>query len=151
MSEHKVELIWHRHTPDFTYERFDRTHTWRFSGGQTVQGSAAPAYHGDARLANPEEGLVAALASCHMLTFLALAALKRWQVDSYHDEPGGELGKDDAGNIMIARITLRPHVVFGGEHRPDAQQLLELHHKAHAKCFVANSLKSKVVLDPRLD
>jgi organic hydroperoxide reductase OsmC/OhrA len=149
MDEHKVTVHWQRTTPDFDYKTFDRTHTWRFASGQTVQGSAAPAYHGDAALVNPEEGMVASLSSCQMLTFLAIAALKGYRVDSYKDEASGELGKNARGKQMIARITLRPSVTFSGPRIPDADALRDLHRKAKDSCFVSNSLLTEVVLEPR--
>lgn len=149
MSEHKVNINWRRATPDFAYKTFDRTHTWRFSGGQTVQGSSAPAYYGDGALANPEEGLVAALASCHMLTFLSIAALKGLVIDSYEDEAAGELGKNPEGKMMVSKITLRPKVAFAGDNAPDAEAQAELHRKAKTSCFISNSLLTQVTIEPR--
>lgn len=149
MAEHHITLRWRRSTPDFDYKTFDRTHTWRFAGGQMVQGSSAPAFYGDPTLANPEEGLVAALASCHMLTFLSIAALKHLTVDSYEDDAAGELGKNDQGKTMIRRIVLRPKVTFSGDQPPDAATIAGIHDKAHENCFIANSLLTEVVLEPR--
>ena len=149
MSEHKVRITWRRATPDFTYKTFDRTHTWRFSGGQTVQGSSAPAYYGDGTLANPEEGLLAALASCHMLTFLSVAALKGLVINSYEDEAAAELGKNPEGKMMVSKITLRPRVMFAGDNAPDPEALAELHRKAKASCFIGNSLLTQVTIEPR--
>jgi organic hydroperoxide reductase OsmC/OhrA len=143
-----VTIDWQRTTADFNYKTFDRTHTWRFSGGQIVQGSSAPAYYGNAALANPEEGLVAALSSCHMLTFLSIAALKGFVVESYQDKPEGELSKNEQGKTMIGQITLRPVVVFSGDKVPDSKALSDLHHKAHRSCFVANSLLTRVLIEP---
>jgi organic hydroperoxide reductase OsmC/OhrA len=148
MSKHTVTIDWQRTTADFNYKTFDRTHTWRFSGGQTIQGSSAPAYYGNAALANPEEGLVAALSSCHMLTFLSIAALKGFVVESYQDKPEGELSKNEQGKTMISQITLHPKVVFRGDKVPDSKALSDLHHKAHQSCFVANSLLTKVIIEP---
>jgi len=151
MSEHKVIIRWNRTTPDFDYKTFDRTHTWRFAGGESVQASSAAAYYGDAALANPEEGLVAALSSCQMLTFLSIAALKNYTVESYDDEAEGELGKNDRGKMMVSKITLRPRVSFSGDNIPDAKTLAALHSKAKESCFVGNSLLTEVVLEPRFD
>src|SRR5579871_626379 len=113
MSEHKVYLSWERKTPDFKYETYDRTHTIKFEGGTTVQGSATPAYLGNAKLANPEEMLIAAVTSCMFLTFLAIAAKMGFIVESYDDEPVGILDKNDKGKFYISEITLRPKIVFG--------------------------------------
>ncbi|MCP5423942.1 MAG: OsmC family protein [Gammaproteobacteria bacterium] len=149
MENHKVTVRWQRATPDFDYKTYDRSHTWNFPGGQILQGSAAPAFHGDANKVNPEEGLVACLSSCQMLTFLAIAALKGYQVDSYEDEATGEVGKNSRGKQMISRITLRPKVTFSGAKIPDGAALDDLHHKAKESCFVSNSLLTEVILDPR--
>ncbi|MBL8250940.1 MAG: OsmC family protein, partial [Candidatus Competibacter sp.] len=85
MSNFSIELNWRRTTPDFDSKTFDRSHTWRLAGDQTVNGSSAPDYSGDPNKSNPEEALLAALASCHMLTFLTIAALKKLVVDRYED------------------------------------------------------------------
>ena len=77
MLEHKAKIIWTRTTPDFVYETYNREHHLEFAGGQVVKASAAPEYHGSANCMDPEKALVAAAASCHMLTFLALAARKK--------------------------------------------------------------------------
>lgn len=148
MSEHKVTINWRRNGLDFDYKTFDRSHTWEFSGGQRLQGSSAPDYHGDPALANPEEGLIASLSSCQMLTFLSIAALKGYVVESYRDVAVGVLGKNEQGRTMVSEITLRPEVVFGGDRRPDAKAIDDLHRKAHQNCFVANSLLTRVVIAP---
>ncbi|MDQ5908229.1 MAG: hypothetical protein QG599_320 [Pseudomonadota bacterium] len=149
MSEFSIQLDWRRTTPDFDTKTFDRSHTWRLAGGQMVQGSSAPDYSGDPNRSNPEEALLAALSSCHMLTFLTIAALRKLVVDHYEDEPTAELGKNTKGKMMVARLTLRPQVVFGGDTIPDADTVRELHRKAKDNCFVGNSLLSEMVLEPR--
>lgn len=148
MTERLTATITWERGGAFDYKTFDRTHTWAFGGGQSVQGSAAPAYFGDPTKVNPEEGLVAALASCQMLTFLSIAALKGLTVDAYEDQASGEIDKNEAGRMWVSRITLRPKVTFSGK-APDAATLEKLHHNAHERCFIANSLKSQVVLEPR--
>ncbi len=149
MTEHNVTISWKLTTPDFDYKTFDRTHSWRFSGGESVQGSSAPTYFGDPACANPEEGLVAALSSCQMLTFLSIAALKGLVVESYEDAADGELSKNDQNRMFISKVTLRPQVVFGGDKLPDAETLAKLHQQAKERCFVGNSLITEIVLEPR--
>ncbi len=97
MSEHKISLEWKRGTEDFTYESYTRDHVLVFDGGVRVPASAAPAYRGNSAHVNPEEGLVAALSSCHMLTFLAVAAKKQFVVDQYSDHAVGLLEKKPEG------------------------------------------------------
>lgn len=151
MSNYSISLTWRRATPDFDYKTFDRSHIWHLAGGQVVRGSAAPEYSGNPEMSNPEEALLASLSSCHMLTFLAIAALKRLVVDSYEDAPSAELGKNDQGKTMVSRLVLRPKVAFGGDRIPDADAVLELHRKAKENCFIGNSLLSPIILEPRFD
>ena len=149
MSSFSIGLSWRRATPDFDVKTFSRDHVWRLAGGQTVQGSSAPDYSGNPAMSNPEEALLAALSSCHMLTFLSIAALRKLVVDRYEDEPVAELGKNDQGKTMVARMTLRPHVTFGGATIPNEETVLAIHKKAKENCFVGNSLLSQVTLEPR--
>jgi organic hydroperoxide reductase OsmC/OhrA len=149
MSSFTIGLSWRRATPEFDVKTFNRDHVWHLAGGQTVQGSAAPEYSGNPEMSNPEEALLAALSSCHMLTFLSIAALRKLVVDRYEDEPVAELGKNEKGKVMVARMTLRPQVTFGGATIPDEDAVRELHRKAEENCFVGNSLLSQVTLAPR--
>jgi organic hydroperoxide reductase OsmC/OhrA len=98
---------------------------------------------------DPEEAFVAALSSCHMLTFLAIAARKRLVVDGYEDDAEGVLAKDGEGRMAMTVITLRPRVVFSGEKMPAREDINQLHHKAHEACFIANSVRSEVRVEPR--
>ncbi|TKS63481.1 MAG: osmotically inducible protein OsmC [Nitrospira sp.] len=104
MSEHKISLEWKRGTEDFSYESYTRDHVLVFEGGVRVPASAAPAYRGNPAHVNPEEGLVAALSSCHMLTFLAVAAKKQFVVDQYSDHAVGLLEKNQKGKLAITRV-----------------------------------------------
>jgi len=148
MSEHRVGIIWERGSAPFEYESFSRDHVWTFSGGQRVRASAAPGFFGNADCSNPEEALVAALASCHMLTFLAIAAKKRLVVARYEDEAVGILGKDEEGRYAVTRIVLRPRVEFEGR-VPEAGELERLHASAHRHCFIAHSIRSEVQVEPQ--
>ena len=149
MSEHKVTVDWRRETPDFAYETYNRDHDWAFDAGVTVRASANPAYLGNGSCVDPEEAFVASLSSCHMLTFLAIAARRKLVVDSYHDEAVGVLEKGGGGRLAITRVTLRPQVRFGGENLPGPEDLRRLHDQAHHACFIANSVKTDVVVEPQ--
>jgi organic hydroperoxide reductase OsmC/OhrA len=149
MSSFSIHVSWRRETPDFNVKTFSRDHLWRLAGGQIVRGSSAPDYSGNPEMSNPEEALLAALSSCHMLTFLAVAALRKLVVDSYEDEPVAELGKNDQGKMMVARMILQPRVTFGGTTTPDEDTVRGLHRKAKENCFVGNSLLTQVTLEPR--
>lgn len=149
MSEHKAEIRWRRTGDDFAYETFDRTHRWRFAGGAALDASSAPEYRGRAELPNPEEALVVALSSCHMLTFLAVAARRRFVVDAYEDDAVGHLEKNADGKLAITRVELRPRATFSGEKRPTPEDVARLHEVAHRECFIANSVKTEVSVTPR--
>jgi len=94
---------------------------------------------------DPEEAFVAALSSCHMLTFLAIAARKRLVVDAYDDHAVGVMAKNEQGRLAITHVTLHPKIVWAGP-EPDAETLERLHHRAHVECFIANSVTTSVTV-----
>jgi organic hydroperoxide reductase OsmC/OhrA len=149
MSEHHATIDWKRETPDFAYDTYNRDHEWQFDAGITVRASATPAYLGNEACVDPEEAFVASLSSCHMLTFLAIAARKRFVVDAYRDQAVGVLAKDATGTLAMTKVTLRPAVRFCGEKQPTHEELLRLHDQAHHACFIANSVKTEVVVEPQ--
>ncbi|MCH1923226.1 OsmC family protein [Shewanella sp. C32] len=119
---------------------FNRDHQIQFGSGQHVAASSAPEYKGNSELVNPEESLLAAISSCHMLTFLTIAHLKRLTVAQYVDNPVAEIGKKESGKIAITHIKLKPTVTFAEGIDVDRETLEKIHEKAHANCFIANSL-----------
>ena len=150
MSEHRAQLRWQRTSADFTYESYNRAHEVLFKDGKiTLPASAAPAFRGDAERVDPEEGYVASLSSCHMLTFLAICARKRLTVDFYEDDASGVLEKAPSGKLWIGHVTLRPFVRFAADTAVDAAALDAIHHKAHEDCFIANSVKTEIAVEPR--
>ena len=149
MSEHKATIAWRRETSDFTYQTYNRDHDWLFDSGTSLRASANPAYLGSAACVDPEEAFIASLASCHMLTFLAIAARLRFTLDAYEDEASGTLGKDEAGRMAMTQVTLRPLIRFSGEKQPTAEELAKIHDQAHHACFIANSVKTRIVIEPR--
>lgn len=148
MSEHQATVSWTRQTPDFNYQTYNRDHTWTFDGGVVVQASASPAYRGSPRCVDPEEAFVASLSACHMLTFLALATKKRLVVDRYTDNAVGHLEKNEQGRLAVTRVALHPEVEFSGALPPEAM-LAELHHDAHEQCFIANSVKTEILVSSK--
>jgi organic hydroperoxide reductase OsmC/OhrA len=145
MSEHVVDVSWSRGEHDFTYDTYNRDHEWRFDGGISVPGSANPKYLGNPGPVDPEEAFVAALSSCHMLTFLAIAARKRLVVDAYDDHAVGVMAKNEAGRLAITEVTLNPRIVWGSP-EPDAEALERMHHLAHQECFIANSVTTEITV-----
>ncbi|SRR6266536_2986719 len=145
MSEHVVDVSWSRGENEFTYDTYSRDHEWRFDGGITLPASANPKYLGTPGPVDPEEAFVAALSSCHMLTFLAIAARKRLVVDAYDDHAVGVMAKNEQGRLAITHVTLHPKIVWAGP-EPDAETLERLHHRAHVECFIANSVTTSVTV-----
>jgi len=146
---YRTILTWSRKTPDFNYDTFNRNHLIRFGSGSEFEGSSAPEYTGDSSKVNPEESFLASLSSCHMLTFLAIAAKSRYVVDEYKDEAEAELGKNPEGKVAITRVNLRPKVTFSGPNQPDSDKIQTLHDKAHRYCFIANSVSCPVMVNPQ--
>jgi organic hydroperoxide reductase OsmC/OhrA len=147
VSEHRVVVDWRSGGEEFSYESYSRNHVWRFAGGEDVPASAAPEYKGDPARVDPEAALVAAISSCHMLTFLVLAAKKRFAVASYVDDAVGVMEKNEEGRVAVTRVTLRPAIAFEGERLPSAADLDKLHHQAHEHCFIANSVRTEVTVE----
>lgn len=141
-------ITWHLApgTP-FSTSSYNRDHEWTFPGGEVVSASASPHYLGAASRVSPEEALIASLSSCHMLTFLALAANRGLPVLSYLDRASGLLARNGAGQVAITEIVLRPRVVFE-EDAPSDDVLRRLHQDTHEQCFVANSLTARITIEP---
>lgn len=148
MSSHKAIISWKCTSPDFLKGKYSREHTWTFDGGVTVPASPSPsvvpAPWSNPAHVDPEEAFVAAISSCHMLSFLFVAYKQGFQVDSYHDEAVGLMSKNEKGVPWVSAVTLHPQIVYGGETRPTPADEEHLHHLAHEQCFVANSIKTEV-------
>jgi organic hydroperoxide reductase OsmC/OhrA len=148
MAQHKAKIEWKCETADFRLGKYTRAHSWAFDGGLTVPASAAPAvvpapWSNPANI-DPEEAFVAAISSCHMLTFLHVARQAGFQIDTYEDEAVGDMAKNERGVAWVAVVTLNPKIVYGGDKRPSHEQEAELHHKAHDGCFISQSVKTDV-------
>ena len=147
MAEHHAGVRWTRTSADFTYGSYNRAHEFRFKNGDiVVPASAAPAYKGDASRVDPEEAFVAALSSCHMLTFLAICAHKKLIVDAYEDDAVGYLEKGKDGKLAMTRVILRPRIRFAPGVEVDEATLADIHHKSHEECFIANSVTTDVTV-----
>ena len=147
MSEHKALIRWQLAGGDsradsakeqFLQKDYSRDHSIEFSSGQRMLGSDG---------VDPEAMLTAALSSCHMLTFLALCAVKGYVVADYEDDASGTLEKNAEGKMVVSRVLLRPYVQFDGGH-PDPEQLHMMHERAHKSCFISNSVRSVVDIEP---
>ena len=149
MSEHRATVHWTRQGVEFTPKTYSRDHIWKFPGGSEVGASAAPEYMGNEALVDPERAFVAALSSCHMLTFLALAARDGLVVEDYRDDAVGTMERNEQKRIAITKVVLRPVITWGGD-APGQEKLDKLHASAHRHCFIANSVTTEVVVEAPL-
>jgi organic hydroperoxide reductase OsmC/OhrA len=130
------------------YDDYDRSHeAGAVPAKASLRLSSDPAFRGDPALLNPEQLLVMAAASCQLLSFLAVAARARIDVIDYHDDAEGEM-PDDAEPMRITRITLSPRITVWGDVTED--RIRHLIDVAHRECFIANSLKTEVLIDPEI-
>ena len=153
MSTYQVSVHWERGAQAFVDNRYSRAHVWRFDGGIELRASSSPHVVpvplSDAAAVDPEEAFVASISSCHMLWFLSIAAKRKFVVDQYADDAEGVMAPNSDGRMAVTRVTLRPKVSFSGT-APSFEELDEMHHMAHTSCFIANSVKSKIVCEPRV-
>ncbi|MGE0740618.1 MAG: OsmC family protein [Hyphomonadaceae bacterium] len=151
MASYTATISWKRGDAAFSDGKYSRAHEVSFDGGVKVAGSSSPHVvrvplsREDA--VDPEEMLVAALSTCHMLTFLDIARRAGFVVDSYDDIAEGVMAKDDRGRLAVTKVTLKPKIAWSGEKQPSAADLHDLHHKSHELCFIANSFRGEVVIE----
>lgn len=151
MSAHQARILWTRRPDEsFVDSRYSRAHLWEFDGGVTVPASSAtssvPMPYSKAENVDPEEAFVAALCSCHMLTFLYLAAIERLVVDRYDDLAVGTMTRNSAGRLSMSRVRLAPEIGFSGTVPPTDALIDRLHHAAHEECYIANSVRTEVIV-----
>jgi organic hydroperoxide reductase OsmC/OhrA len=150
--EYRVTVRWTRGDAAFLDNRYSRGHVWKFDGGIEVPASSAPSSvrlpYSVAEAVDPEEALVAAISSCHMLTFLFVAAKAGFVVDRYEDDAHGIMTKNERGKLFVSKVTLRPVIAFSGEKQPSPAEMQALHHEAHEECYIANSVLADIVVEP---
>jgi organic hydroperoxide reductase OsmC/OhrA len=151
MFAHRAEVAWAlQDGEDFLKGRYSRAHEVGFDAPVRLAGSASPhvvpkPWSTEAAV-DPEEMLVAAIAACHMLSFLQAARDEKIVVTAYADAAEGTMEKDAAGRWWVSRVVLRPRIAFA-EAEPTHEKLDALHHAAHEMCFIANSVKTEVVVE----
>ena len=155
MAESVATVRWERGTQDFRDLRYSRRHRWTFDGGIEVAASSSPGVVrvplSDPAAVDPEEAFVASLASCHLLSFLWLAAKAGFVVDAYADDAVGVLAPKEGGRMWVSTVTLRPRVRFAPGAAPDAAAFADLHHRAHEECFIASSVRTDVRCEPEME
>ncbi len=149
LSTHTATIRWQLDGPDFRRGKYSRLHTWSFDGGAEVAASPSPhvvpAPWSATAPVDPEEALVASIASCHMLTFLYLASKAGYTCHRYVDHASGVMTRNDAGVPWVSRVSLRPEIDWS-ETIPTAEAIANLHAEAHHQCFIANSVKTEIVV-----
>ncbi|WP_372422001.1 OsmC family protein [Salinarimonas chemoclinalis] len=143
-------IRWARAGGDFLGAAYDRGHTWTFDGGITVPASSSPLVvplpWSRADAVDPEEAFVAAIASCHMLVFLSIAAKKRYLIETYEDVARGVMTPNEHGRLWVSRVVLDPSIAWAGQRRPDPATIAAMHHLTHRECFIANSVRTEIVV-----
>ena len=150
MADLSIDLNWHRNTPNLAVGEYETGHEISFHDDCSIRADAAPDWGGNADATNPEQSLAAALSSCHMMTFLSLAARASWPVATYFDHASAKLGKLPNGRMAVTDITLTPRVTFDTGFSVTQPELEKMHVKAHKLCFVANSVSARMTVEPVL-
>jgi organic hydroperoxide reductase OsmC/OhrA len=152
MSEHTATIKWKSDQGDFARGRYSREHTWTLDGGMVINASSSPSVvptpMSNPAYVDPEEAFVASLSSCHMLTFLYVASRKGFVVSAYDDEAVGTTTKNAEGTPWISTVVLRPKIVYAGDKLPTPEEEHALHEAAHHGCFIAQSVKTDVRVEP---
>ena len=148
MSQHKAIVRWKNDGGDFPHGKYSREHTWSFDGGAIVRASPSPSVvrppYSNPAAVDPEEAFVAAIASCHMLTFLYIASQRGFEVAAYDDEAVGEMTKNEEGVAWVSAVVLSPRIRYRGARIPTESEARQLHVQAHHDCFISNSVKTKI-------
>ncbi len=144
MSKITIDLVWELGDGKMTPGKYSNKHEIIFTPNIKIVGDSAPDYKGSELNTNPEQTLAASLSSCHMMTFLALAAKMNWPVVGYKDNAIATLGKNSKGQMSITKIELNPKVVFSKKFVVENNEIKKVQDRAHRYCFIANSLSDEV-------
>ena len=144
MSEISISLSWKLGDDKMTPENYSNVHEITFTPKIKIIADSAPDWRGSEINTNPEQTLAASLSSCHMMTFLALAAKMKWPVKSYKDTAIATLGKNLKGLMSVTKIELNPKVEFSNGFTVEDSKMREVQDRAHRYCFISNSLSNEV-------
>ena len=144
MSKISIDLIWKLGEGKMSSHNYSNQHEITFTPNIKIIGDSAPDWRGNELNTNPEQTLAASLSSCHMMTFLALAAKMNWPVLSYKDNAIATLGKNSKGQMSVIKLELNPKVEFSGSFKVDKIEMKKVQDRAHRYCFIANSLSDEV-------
>ena len=150
MSELSIQLKWQLGEGELAQGKYSNSHEIIYNDQFKLTADAAPDWGGDVANTNPEQALAASISSCHMMTFLALAAKAKWPVSSYEDKAEAFLGKNPKGQMAVTKIRLNPSVQFSDGFTVSDQEMNEMHDRSHRYCFIANSLSEEVEFEVNL-
>ena len=144
MSELSINLNWDLSGKNFIPGAYSADHIITINNEISIPSSSASEYGGNKNKLNPEQGLVAAMSSCHMMTFLALAAKMKWPVLTYIDKAVAYLGKNSKNKMSVNKIELNPKITFKGNFEVLHDEMLKMQDRSHRYCFIANSLSDEI-------
>ncbi|HET6336529.1 MAG TPA: OsmC family protein [Polyangiales bacterium] len=148
MGEYKATIRWQQSEGNFREGTYSRKHTWSFDGGLSLPASSSPQVvkvpYSDPAGVDPEEAFVAAISSCHMLTFIYLAQKRGFEIESYEDDAVGKLSKNEQRVSWVSSVVLSPRILYRGERVPTREELQKLHDDSHHECFIAQSVKTDI-------
>ena len=146
MSKIFIDLYWKLGEGKMSPGSYSNKHEIIFTPQIKINGDSAPEWNGNEININPEQTLAASLSSCHMMTFLALAAKMKWPIISYKDKAIASLGKNSKNLMSVTKIELNPKIVFSDNFSIDSSKMKEVQDRAHRYCFIANSLSNEVII-----
>mgnify|MGYP006112755647 CR=1 FL=1 len=144
MSDLSIDLKWDLSGAEFSPGLYSVDHSITINNKLSLPGSSAPEYGGNRNNLNPEQSLAAAMSSCHMMTFLALAAKMKWPVLNYSDQTVAFLGKNSKGKMSIKKIELNPKITFKDNFKISKDEMIKMQDRSHRYCFIANTLSEEV-------
>ena len=144
MNNLSIKLNWTLGDGELSFGKYKTDHKIQVNDDILLDASAAEEYGGNPKNLNPEQGLAAAMSSCHMMTFLALAAKMKWPIRNYKDKAISYLGKNNEGRMFVNKIELNPQIVFDNEFTISEDEMLKMKERSHKYCFIANSLSKEV-------
>ena len=144
MNNLSIELNWILGDGELSFGKYSTDHKIKVNDNTIINASSAPEYGGNPNNLNPEQALAAAMSSCHMMTFLALAAKMKWPILEYKDKAVAHIGKNSNGNMSVNKIELNPIVTFENNFSISDEEMAKMHDRSHRYCFIANSLSEEV-------
>ena len=146
MQNLSIELNWHLRNGELSYGQYNTDHKIKINDKIILNAGSAVEYGGSPNNLNPEQSLAAAISSCHMMTFLALAAKMKWPVTTYRDKAVAYLGKNSKGKMSVNKIELNPKVTFQNDFLVSEEEMKKMQERSHRYCFISNSLSEEVEL-----